>query len=295
MKPTFTLLTTLLAALLLATPVTSCAAEPLRLENDKLVLCFDAASGTLNAVENKLTGETYSVSGDGTWTVNSSGTYSYSRVNRSSGLLQVNDSVSGASSLYVGFVGAWDGNYANTQPYPGGFQVGSFVMLDTTAPTVSITNPPTPQTYTSAQTVSIGASASDDMGVTRVEFYDGTTLKGTDTTAPYSYDWPFIAADNGPHVWTACAYDAAGNVCTSSPVALTVSIAITPPTLMISRQGPDAVLNWSTNAEGFALQWSTNLGALNWSNAIPAPAVVGGQYAVTNNMTNQARFYRLKK
>ena len=40
------------------------AAEPLRLENDQLALCFDAASGTLAAVENKLTGETYRVSGD---------------------------------------------------------------------------------------------------------------------------------------------------------------------------------------------------------------------------------------
>jgi len=40
------------------------ASQPLRLENDQLALCFDAASGTLNAVENKLTGETYRVSGD---------------------------------------------------------------------------------------------------------------------------------------------------------------------------------------------------------------------------------------
>lgn len=52
-------------ALLLAPLATICAAAPLRLENDKLVLCFDAASGTLTAVENKLSGETYNVSGDG--------------------------------------------------------------------------------------------------------------------------------------------------------------------------------------------------------------------------------------
>jgi hypothetical protein len=40
------------------------AAEPLRLENDALALRFEAASGTLSAVENKLTGETCDVSGD---------------------------------------------------------------------------------------------------------------------------------------------------------------------------------------------------------------------------------------
>jgi len=57
MKPTLTLLTALLFAPL--API--CAAESLRLENDKLALRFDAASGTLTAVENKLTGETYTV------------------------------------------------------------------------------------------------------------------------------------------------------------------------------------------------------------------------------------------
>jgi len=41
------------------------AAEPLRLENGTLALRFDAASGTLAAIENKLVGETYAVSGDG--------------------------------------------------------------------------------------------------------------------------------------------------------------------------------------------------------------------------------------
>lgn len=40
------------------------AAEPLRLENNKLALRFDAASGTLTAIENKLTDESYGVSGD---------------------------------------------------------------------------------------------------------------------------------------------------------------------------------------------------------------------------------------
>ncbi|MBM3272586.1 hypothetical protein FJY94_04925 [Candidatus Kaiserbacteria bacterium] len=40
------------------------AAEPLRLDNGTLALDFDAASGTLTAIGNRLTGETYVVSGD---------------------------------------------------------------------------------------------------------------------------------------------------------------------------------------------------------------------------------------
>jgi hypothetical protein len=367
---------------------------------------------------------------------------------------------------------------------------------DTTKPTVSITNPPSAKTYTNSQTVTVSASASDNVGVASVAFYDGSTLKGTDPTAAYTYDWSFAAADNGAHVWTARAYDAAGNVSTSSPVTLTVSIDITPPTVVISspanganlttstttvsgtasdpgspssglnlvqvrvnggawqtasgttswsrsvtlmpcgntiearsldkagnystnalisvtytppntvpntpsnisppnaatkvsvtptlqasafsdvdcigdthaasqwqvlnstgavvvadsgadtvnkvswlvpaaklyygsnyqwrvryqdsrsgwssystqttfttggpllsgtKQGTNMVFKWPTNALSFSLQWVTNLSSANWSNATPAPVIVSGQYTVTNRMTNNARFYRLKK
>jgi hypothetical protein len=105
---------------------------------------------------------------------------------------------------------------------------------DTTRPIVSITNPPSARTYTNGQTIIVSASASDNVGVGRVEFYDGLTLKGTDTNVVYTYDWSFTAAENGAHVWTARAYDAAGNVSTSTPVTLTVSIDVTPPTVAIS-------------------------------------------------------------
>ena len=98
-------------------------------------------------------------------------------------------------------------------------------------------DPPEGPTYTSAQTVTVSASASDNVGVTRVEFYDGTTLKGADTIAPYSYAWTISSADNGSYSWTAKAYDAAGNVTTSGALSRTVNIALddtTPPTVCIS-------------------------------------------------------------
>jgi hypothetical protein len=367
---------------------------------------------------------------------------------------------------------------------------------DLVKPTVSITNPPSARTYTNSQTVTVSATASDNVGITRVEFYDGSTLRGTDTSAAFTYDWSFTVADNGVHSWTARAYDAAGNVSTSSAVALTVSIDLTlpvvafttptngqsvtttpftvsgtasdpgspstginlvqvrvnggswsnatgttswtrsvalsacpntiearsrdgagnysliasnfityiPPNIVPNRptntappnlssnvtvtptliatpfsdpdcvgdahaasqwqvlnslgtivvadsgtdtvnkvswtvptnrlffgsnyqwrvryrdsrnawssnstptsfstlmpllsgtkQGTNIVLKWPTNAQGFSLQWSTNLGTANWSNATPAPAIVSGQYTVTNNMTNNFRFYRLRR
>ncbi len=96
---------------------------------------------------------------------------------------------------------------------------------DTTPPQVAITSPSGNTTFSSAQTVNITATASDDVGVTKVEFYDGSTLKGTDTTAPYTYSWPVSSSNNGTHNFTARAYDAAGNSATSSPVSLAVNIA----------------------------------------------------------------------
>jgi hypothetical protein len=49
------------------------------------------------------------------------------------------------------------------------------VNIDVTAPTVFISSPASHQLHYS-QTVTITASASDNVGVTKVEFYDSATL-----------------------------------------------------------------------------------------------------------------------
>jgi hypothetical protein len=59
-----TKLPTIVTALALLAFQQGSAAEPLRLDNGTLALDFDAASGTLAAIGNRLTGETYVVSGD---------------------------------------------------------------------------------------------------------------------------------------------------------------------------------------------------------------------------------------
>jgi hypothetical protein len=414
-------------------------------------------------------------------------------------MLEVGKSYSMTATAATGFMFT---NWTGSVPTNGAtvkFIMASDLVLtanfvDIQKPTVSIAN--VAKTYTNSQTVTISATAADNVGVALVEFYDGAMYKGSDSTAAYTYEWPFTAADNGAHVWTARAYDAAGNSRTSSPVTLTVSIDITPPTVVISSptngvtrttspvtisgkasdpgspssglarvevrvnggswtnatgtaswtrsvalspcgntietrsrdkagnysvvasifviytppntvpntpinvlpasgatgvsltptlqasafSDPDCigdthaasqwqvlnsagavvvadsgtnavnltswivptnklyygsnyqwrvryrdsrngwssnstpttfitggplligtslstsmVFKWPTNAVGFTLQWSTNLGAANWSNAVLSPVIVSGQYTVTNSMTNDARFYRLRK
>src|SRR4051794_8986381 len=92
---------------------------------------------------------------------------------------------------------------------------------DITPPTTSITAPLAGATVSGTTTVS--ASASDNIGVTKVEFYLDGALKSTDTTSPYSWSWDTTTATNGSHSLTSKAYDAALNVGTSTTVNVTVS------------------------------------------------------------------------
>jgi len=55
------------------------------------------------------------------------------------------------------------------------------------------------------------------------------------------------------------------------------------------------VLSWLTNKVGFTLQSTTDLNSTNWVDCPDSLAVVGAQYTVTNGLSGQRRFYRLKK
>lgn len=95
---------------------------------------------------------------------------------------------------------------------------------DTTKPTVSLI--PSATSFTAAGTLTLTATATDDVAVTKVEFYDGSTKLGEDTTATdgFTQTVSLTAADNGSKSYTAKAFDAAGNNQTSSAVAVTVNI-----------------------------------------------------------------------
>src|SRR5206468_3442482 len=72
-------------------------------------------------------------------------------------------------------------------------------------------------------TITVTASASDNVGVAGVQFrLDGSNLGAEDTSSPYSVSWSTTAASNGSHTLTARARDAAGNATISSAVTVTV-------------------------------------------------------------------------
>jgi regulation of enolase protein 1 (concanavalin A-like superfamily) len=94
------------------------------------------------------------------------------------------------------------------------------------APTVGLSSPSNGATFTAPATIAIAASAADPDGtVAKVEFYNGTTLLGTDTASPYSFSWPNVAAGN--YTLKAIAYDNTGASTTSATVSVTVVTAST--------------------------------------------------------------------
>ncbi|MCV0403325.1 MAG: Ig-like domain-containing protein [Chloroflexi bacterium] len=96
--------------------------------------------------------------------------------------------------------------------------------VDTTPPTVSLSAPA--QGATVSGVVTISASASDDVGVTRVDFLVRGVQVGSDPSAPYEFTWDSTTVADGAAVITARAIDAAGNAATSS-ASVTVANAPT--------------------------------------------------------------------
>jgi len=123
------------------------------------------------------------------------------------------------------------------------------VVTDITKPTVSIMAPSNGSTVSG--TVNVTANASDNIGVTKVEFWVDSSLKTTDTIASYSFSWDTTAETNGSHSLQAKAYDAAGNSGISTPVSVTVFNDITPPSisniLVTNIAQTSATITWTTD------------------------------------------------
>lgn len=97
-------------------------------------------------------------------------------------------------------------------------QVG---MLDRQAPAVAITSP-APSSSVSGM-VAVAVSASDNVGVERVELKANGTVVGVATATPYSFSWYSSGVANGMNTLVATAFDRAGNPGVSVPVALNVA------------------------------------------------------------------------
>jgi uncharacterized repeat protein (TIGR01451 family) len=105
------------------------------------------------------------------------------------------------------------------------------VTVTNAAPTVSITAPAPNAAYTAPASITINATAADNEGISKVEFFQNSTKLGEDTTAPYSFTW--TNAGSGTYSLTARATDGQNATTTSGAVNVTVnappSITLTSP------------------------------------------------------------------
>ncbi|MDP3735381.1 MAG: Ig-like domain-containing protein [bacterium] len=160
------------------------------------------------------------------------------------------------------------------------------IVSSTSTPTISLTAPLANTTV--AHTITISATASDDIGISKVEFLVDGALKGTDTTAPYSYAWDTTNNNTHPcngahtHTLSAKAYDATGNSNTSSTIVVNMQTPsyCTPQTSKFSLNdrisinvGANVTLNIRSTANGTITGFQPH-GALG--TIIGGPTTAGG-------------------
>jgi len=95
----------------------------------------------------------------------------------------------------------------------------NLIAADTQAPIISITSP-TGGKVTGI--VPVDVSYSDNVGVTRAELYVNGNKVATDDVGPFAFVWDTAAYSDGAYTLSARAYDAAGNMGSSSGVSVTI-------------------------------------------------------------------------
>ena len=108
------------------------------------------------------------------------------------------------------------------------------VSTNTALPTIVLTSPANSAAYAAPANISLAASVTaNGHSITAVQFYNGTTLLGTDTTAPYTFAWSSVPA--GSYSLTAHVVYDSGSTVTSAAANVTVTnlpaptIALTSP------------------------------------------------------------------
>ena len=126
----------------------------------------------------------------------------------------------------------WGGTADEGAASHGGYYSAPGSSSGNAPPSVRISAPADNATAESGDTVQITAEASDaDGAVSVVHFYAGDTLVGSDSTAPFGFNWPEVRG--GSYALKAVATDDGGGVGTSVPVRLNVNPSSAPPSCVL--------------------------------------------------------------
>lgn len=189
--------------------------------------------------------------------------------------------------------------YAKADDWAGGFGEASDTFSftieeesgpDTIPPTVSIANLIDGSTV--SDIVSVTATASDNVGVAKVEFYIDDNRKTIDTDSPYSYNWNTRDYNDGSHTVTAIAYDAADNVASDTITVIVDNIQENPPVadFSASPRSGDAPLavSFTDSSTNNPTSWSWTFGdGSTASNKNPSHTYTSpGEYDVSLTVSN---------
>jgi len=166
-------------------------------------------------------------------------------------------SISGNCLASVGGGSLYDDRAGPAAPPAISQSCASNTTADSTPPTASLTSPTNGQTVSG--TVTVKASATDNIGVAGVQFQlNGAAMGGEVTAAPYNYMWDTRTLSNGSYAISAVARDSAGNRTTSQAVYVTVSNAdTTAPTVQITNPANGVTVSGTINVSATA---SDNIG-----------------------------------
>jgi RHS repeat-associated protein len=151
-------------------------------------------------------------------------------------------------------------------------------------PVVSILTPGNGQSITAPGSFTFTSSATSSTStITSVSYYNGATLIGTATAAPYSFTWSNVAL--GTYSITAQATDALNTVTNSSPITLMVKSAAAQAYYIYADQldTPRQIIDTSGN-----LVWSLDIADPFGAN--PPNENPSGQGAFENPLRNQGQY-----
>ncbi|MER7715625.1 glycoside hydrolase family 48 protein [Streptomyces flaveolus] len=114
--------------------------------------------------------------------------------------------------------------YSGTNTAPTNFAVNGTPCAGAHQPPITVlTSPEAGAVYSQGEAVPLAATAAaaDSATISKVEFYDDTTLLGTDTSAPYTHSASGLTV--GSHSLVAKAYDSTGASADSTPVGITIA------------------------------------------------------------------------
>ena len=169
---------------------------------------------------------------------------------------------------------------------------------DVTPPSIALLSPT--DNTTSTGTLMLSVSATDDVGVARVEILEDGAVAHTLTSAPYEVSCSQLAGATGEHIISARAVDAAGNTASSEARHVSIVSGESVPTgsvagdiVLHARNAATAAGSWRVTADagaaGGARMWIPDAGLPKLTAPLAAPA----DYFELSFSADAGRAYRI--